>query len=74
MCIDTESSVIYLLGGWDGIHDLSDFWAYHCNRGQWECLSLETASDVSLSLKFDRPLVQETHYKKVAVFLCSILL
>ncbi|XP_065066928.1 muskelin-like isoform X2 [Rhopilema esculentum] len=45
MCIDAEGSVIYLLGGWDGIHDLSDFWAYHCNRGQWECLSLETASD-----------------------------
>ena len=48
MCIDADHSVIYLLGGWDGIQDLSDFWAFHCNSGNWECLSLDTVSDVSV--------------------------
>ena len=46
MCIDTDNSVLYLLGGWDGIKDLADFWAFHCNTGKWECLSIDTQSDV----------------------------
>ena len=46
MCIDTENSVLYLLGGWNGIHDLADFWAFHCKTGKWECLSIDTERDV----------------------------
>ena len=57
MCIDADHSVIYLLGGWDGIQDLSDFWAFHCNSGNWECLSLDTVSDVSV-MRYHRLIVQ----------------
>ena len=46
MCIDTENSVLYLLGGWNGIQDLADFWAFHCKTGKWECLSVDTERDV----------------------------
>ena len=46
MCMDTDQSVLYLLGGWDGIQDLADFWAFHGNDGKWECISLDTASEV----------------------------
>jgi len=45
MCIDTENSVLYLLGGWNGIQDLADFWAFHCKTGKWECLSVDTERD-----------------------------
>eukprot|EP00794_Sanderia_malayensis_P006101 gene6101-6805_t len=45
MCIDAENSIIYLLGGWDGMQDLSDFWAFHCTTGQWQCISTDTVKD-----------------------------
>ena len=51
MCMDTESSILYLLGGWDGIQDLADFWAFHCNSGKWECLSTDTESDVCIEIE-----------------------
>lgn len=42
MCMDIEGGHIYLLGGWDGTKDLSDFWVYHVHTDQWECLSTDT--------------------------------
>jgi hypothetical protein len=42
MCIDSERGVIYLLGGWDGSKDLSDFWAYYEDRNEWVCISMDT--------------------------------
>ena len=47
MCIDADQSVIYMLGGWDGMTDLADFWAYSEKTGQWNCISENTAKDVS---------------------------
>jgi hypothetical protein len=42
MCIDSESGMIYLLGGWDGAKDLSDFWSFNENTGEWKCISMDT--------------------------------
>ena len=39
MCIDTESRIIYLIGGWDGTKDLADFWKYEIDHQRWTCLS-----------------------------------
>ena len=55
MCIDTDNSILYLLGGWDGIQDLADFWAFHCNSGNWECLSIDTESNVCCDHYFHNP-------------------
>ena len=45
MCIDTDSQILYLLGGWDGMIDLPDFWAFSVDSGQWTCLSRDTEQD-----------------------------
>ena len=42
MTIDTETQTVYLLGGWDGVNDLADFWAFSIETGQWKCLSHDT--------------------------------
>ncbi len=42
MCIDTESGIIYLIGGWDGSKELADFWAFHEKEQFWECISEDT--------------------------------
>ena len=45
MAIDMEAQVIYLIGGWDGIMDLSDFWSFSVESGRWSCLSSNTEQD-----------------------------
>ena len=45
MLIDMETQVIYLIGGWDGMVDLSDFWAFSVESGLWTCLSRNTEQD-----------------------------
>lgn len=45
MVIDTDTQQIYLLGGWDGMSDLADFWVYSVETGQWLCLSRNTELD-----------------------------
>ena len=40
-----EAQVIYLIGGWDGMTDLSDFWAFSAETNQWTCLSRDTEQD-----------------------------
>ncbi|CAG0889290.1 unnamed protein product [Darwinula stevensoni] len=45
MCIDVKSETIYLFAGWDGIQDLSDFWAYSIPDKSWICLSRDTEAD-----------------------------
>lgn len=42
MCIDTDAGIIYLLGGWDGSRDLSDFWSFSISDQQWTCISADT--------------------------------
>lgn len=42
MCIDVEDEMIYILGGWDGKQDLSDFWCFDITRNRWHLLSLDT--------------------------------
>lgn len=42
MCIDTQDRKIYILGGWDGHQDLSDFWCYDMKRETWELISSDT--------------------------------
>ncbi|KAI8984520.1 Muskelin N-terminus-domain-containing protein [Mycotypha africana] len=42
MCIDVQHRKIYLLGGWDGKKDLSDFWCFDINRNRWRLISTDT--------------------------------
>ncbi|KAI8639074.1 Muskelin N-terminus-domain-containing protein [Parasitella parasitica] len=42
MCIDVQDRMIYILGGWDGKHDLSDFWCYDIRENRWSLLSIDT--------------------------------
>ncbi|KAI8047413.1 Muskelin N-terminus-domain-containing protein [Gilbertella persicaria] len=42
MCIDVDHQMIYILGGWDGKEDLSDFWSYDIQQNQWKLLSEDT--------------------------------
>ncbi|XP_012567064.2 muskelin isoform X1 [Hydra vulgaris] len=39
MCIDEEKQLIFLIGGWDGTKDISDFWVYNINSSHWHCIS-----------------------------------
>ncbi|KAL9940534.1 hypothetical protein V8E36_000022 [Tilletia maclaganii] len=43
MVLDSVNSVVYLFGGWDGLHDLADFWAYDIERASWRCISMDTS-------------------------------
>ncbi|RKP20511.1 muskelin 1, intracellular mediator kelch motif-containing protein [Rozella allomycis CSF55] len=45
MCIDPQRQLIYLLGGWDGAKDLSDFWCYSIRMNRWSCISMDTRVD-----------------------------
>ncbi|KAJ7370733.1 Muskelin 1, intracellular mediator containing kelch motif [Desmophyllum pertusum] len=45
MSIDMEAQVIYLLGGWDGMVDLADFWAFSVESAQWTCLSRDSEQE-----------------------------
>ncbi|XP_048579219.1 muskelin isoform X2 [Nematostella vectensis] len=45
MCIDSEAQLIYLLGGWNGVVDLPDFWVFNIGTGKWTCLSFDTEKD-----------------------------
>ncbi|CEP17136.1 hypothetical protein [Parasitella parasitica] len=42
MCIDVQDRMIYILGGWDGKQDLSDFWCYNILENRWSLLSIDT--------------------------------
>ncbi|ORZ15828.1 Muskelin N-terminus-domain-containing protein [Absidia repens] len=42
MCIDVVGKMIYLLGGWSGQQDLSDFWCYDIQMDQWKLLCADT--------------------------------
>ncbi|XP_026688307.1 muskelin-like [Diaphorina citri] len=35
MTLDPQTETIYLLGGWDGTQDLSDFWSYSIRDARW---------------------------------------
>ncbi|ORZ16107.1 Muskelin N-terminus-domain-containing protein, partial [Lobosporangium transversale] len=41
MCIDTQGGYVYLMGGWDGVRDLADFWAYHIPSQKWILISAD---------------------------------
>lgn len=45
MCIDSETAMIYLFGGWDGEKDLADFWEFNINSQEWRCISLDTRGE-----------------------------
>lgn len=45
MCIDGESGLIYLHGGWDGQKSLDDFWLYDISKDKWRILSQNSGED-----------------------------
>ncbi len=42
MCIDVDYQQVYLMGGWDGTKDLSDFWMFDETTQLWTLLSNDT--------------------------------
>ncbi|KAJ1789918.1 hypothetical protein LPJ62_002187 [Coemansia sp. RSA 2167] len=42
MCVDEDSRIAYLYGGWDGKRNLDDLWMLNMDTGRWTCLSLST--------------------------------
>lgn len=45
MVWDPIDRIIYLFGGWDGHHDLSDFWMWHQESNQWSLISSDTSKE-----------------------------
>ncbi|KAJ2102141.1 hypothetical protein GGI09_001376 [Coemansia sp. S100] len=45
MCVDEESRVAYLFGGWDGANNLGDLWMLFMDTGKWTCLSANTHNE-----------------------------
>jgi len=43
MCIDSEEGKIYLLGGWNGNCELSDFWLYDIKSSVWSLIQEDTS-------------------------------
>lgn len=43
MCIDSVNGVVYLFGGWQGKHELSDLWSYDLAMKKWTLLSNDTS-------------------------------
>jgi hypothetical protein len=43
--MDPGRGIIYIFGGWNGSHDLADFWAYSTSQQQWTTLSLDTSAE-----------------------------
>ncbi|KAJ9074574.1 hypothetical protein DSO57_1005025 [Entomophthora muscae] len=42
MCLNVPQGIIYVLGGWDGYQDLSDFWEYNISQQCWNQISEDT--------------------------------
>ncbi|KAI0030784.1 Muskelin N-terminus-domain-containing protein [Vararia minispora EC-137] len=45
MCIDEDTGVIYLFGGWDGQNSLDDFWVYTIADDRWQRISEHAAAN-----------------------------
>ncbi|XKL65489.1 hypothetical protein PGB90_008909 [Kerria lacca] len=45
MCFDSVSETVFLLGGWDGHQDMSDFWCYHVPTNKWKLLSYDVEAE-----------------------------
>jgi len=45
MCMDVQTEIIYLFGGWDGSQDLADFWSFHVPTKRWTLISSNTAEE-----------------------------
>ncbi|XP_065912735.1 muskelin-like isoform X2 [Dysidea avara] len=45
LCIDCDSEVLYLFGGWDGTKSLSDLWRYDITSAQWMQISADTSQE-----------------------------
>ncbi|KAJ2797132.1 hypothetical protein H4R20_005299, partial [Coemansia guatemalensis] len=42
MCVDEDSRVAYLFGGWDGTSNLDDLWMFNLDTHKWNCISMNT--------------------------------
>ncbi|XP_013792718.2 muskelin-like [Limulus polyphemus] len=65
MCCGSSLEIIYLFGGWDGMQDLSDLWAYHIPSNQWTCLSQDTSCEDGPSARSCHKMCIDTERKKI---------
>lgn len=38
LVIDSKRRLVYLFGGWDGFHDMSDLWVFHIETSTWSLI------------------------------------
>lgn len=69
MFLDTYTDTIYLFGGWDGHHDLSDLWAYHIPRNIWTLISPDTSAEVSVVFLVKVKVIYFLHKEKNPLWL-----
>jgi hypothetical protein len=43
---DNDGALLYLFGGWDGEHELADFWSFSLFHQRWTQISRDTSSSV----------------------------
>jgi hypothetical protein len=43
LCLDSESQLIYMFGGWDGTNDLADLWIYNIRDKLWKCVCKDSS-------------------------------
>lgn len=63
MVLDPIAELLYLFGGWDGNHDLSDLWSCSITSNKWTLICKDTKAVVSyqrrIRVSFDRELKGE---------------
>ncbi|RHZ78628.1 hypothetical protein Glove_158g98 [Diversispora epigaea] len=67
MCIDVEAGHIYLLGGWDGDKNLSDFWVYIINNNKWKLISSNTREQGGPSPRSNHKMILDPSTKQLYV-------
>ncbi|CAH1783153.1 unnamed protein product, partial [Owenia fusiformis] len=65
MCIDTQSDIIYLYGGWDGNKDLADLWEYSISTQTWTCLCKNTQEEGGPSARSCHKMVVDYERKQI---------
>lgn len=68
MVLDEENSIIYMFGGWDGNHELDDFWLFDIKNENWKQISSSTFLDKGPSARSCHRMVFDNLKKKIFIY------
>lgn len=68
MVLDEENFLIYLFAGWDGNHELNDFWYYDIMHEKWNLISLNTSAENGPSPRSCHRMVYDNINKKIYIY------